>query len=548
MRGRGLARRLAGLVAVVLLAACARLLGDGGPTRLITIVVVSDWHGQLEPVSVTVDGAPRRVGGAAVLAVYFDRERRRNPGGTIVVTAGDAFGATPPLASFLEDVPAVEAQNAMGFDIDTLGNHNFDHGLERLRKLISLARFPYVAANIVGPDGRTIATPTHVFTLNGLRVAVIGVGNPETPALVAPGRTGDYRFLDPIPLINAHAERLRGEGAHIVVVLAHLGATGVGLDGAPRGPLAEVARAISGVDVLIGDHSDVSVNAVVEGVLVVENRSKGAEYAVIDLVYDPERRAVVKKSATQKHPWADRIVPDARLEAMIEGYRAQVRPLFDRKVGEAAAVLGRARARESPLGNFETDVLRAAYGTQLAFDVSGAQRDDLPSGYQPADRRLRRPTPGYVVGPPYDLVRGDFFAVFPFDNLAVTFRISGRALWAALENGLSHGLVVDGRFTNAAGRFLQVSGFTYRFDPRRPPGRRVVTVRLLDGRPIRPDETEYTAVTSDFVYRGGDGYTMIDNGSGTTRELIAETVGRVVQERGTVKARIEGRIGEGSGE
>src|SRR2546425_1404810 len=548
MDRRGLAGGLAGLVAVTLLAACARPIGDGGHSGRVTIVAVSDWHAQLEPLSVTVDGAPRPVAGAAVLAAYFDRERRENPGGTIVVTAGDAFGATPPLASLLEDVPAVEAQNAMGFDIDTLGNHSFDHGLQRLRKLMSLARFRYVAANIVGPDERTITPPTHVFILNGLRVAVIGVGNPETPALVAPGRTGDYRFLDPVPLINAHAERLRGEGAHIVVVLAHLGATAVGPGGAPRGPLAEVARAISGVDVLIGDHSDVSVNAVVGGALVVENPSRGAEYAGIDLVYDRARRAVVQKSAIQKRPWADRIVPDARVEAMIEGYRAQVRPLFDRKVGVAAAVLERSRERESPLGNFETDVLRAAYGTQLAFDVSGALRDDLPSGYQPADRRLRRSAPGYVAGPPYDLVRGDFFAIFPFDNLAVTFRISGRGLWAAPENGLSHGRVEDGRVTNAAGRCLQLPGFTYRFDPRRPPGRRVVAVRLLDGRPLRPDETEYTAVTSDFLYRGGDGYTMIDNGSGTTRELIAETVGRAVQEQGTVTARIEGRIGEGSGE
>jgi 5'-nucleotidase len=180
-------RRPLVVLLILLLGACARSAADRSDIRRITIVDFSDWHGQLEPVPVTVGGVTRLVGGAAVLKAYFDRERRNNPGGTLVVTAGDAFGATPPVASFLEDVPAVEAQNLMGVDIDTLGNHNFDHGLQRLEKLMALARFPYVAANIEGAGGRTLAPPTHVFTRNGVRIGVIGIANPETPVVVKPG-------------------------------------------------------------------------------------------------------------------------------------------------------------------------------------------------------------------------------------------------------------------------------------------------------------------------------------------------------------------------
>lgn len=501
----------------------------------------SDWHGQLEPVPVTVGGVTRLLGGAAVLKAYFDRERSQNPSGTLVVTAGDAFGATPPVSSFLEDVPAVEAQNLLGVDVDTLGNHNFDYGLPRLEKLMALARFPYVAANVVGQGGRILVPPSHVFSRNGVQIGVIGIANPETPVVVSPGRVGEYRFLDPAPLINRHAASLRGQGAHLVIVLAHIGASAVTADGKPRGPLGELARAVRGVDVLIGDHTDLSVNAMVDDVLVVQSRSKGVEYAVIEVEYDLAHGKVGQRTAVHKRALADAIAPDPTLTALVEGYLIQVRPLFDQGIGEAGGRLDRSRAGESLLGNFVVDAMRAEYGTQLAFTVSGGLRDDLPSSYRPAPRQFRRPQPGYAAGPPWDLVRGDFFAIFPFGNVAVTFRITGRTLWEALENSVSQGAVVDGRFTNEAGRLLQVAGFAYHFDPQRPVGRRVRSVTAADGTPILPDDRMWTAVTIDFAYYGGDGYSMLNNGTGTTRDPIAETVARAVGQR-IADARLEGRI------
>jgi 5'-nucleotidase len=510
--------------------------------RVITIINISDWHAQLEPVSVTIDGQERQVGGAAILKSYFDQERQRNPDGTLVVTAGDAFGATPPLSSFFEDVPAIEIQNAMGFDIDTLGNHSFDYGLHRLRKLMALARFPYVAANIVGPDGQTIAPPYYIFTRHGVKVGVIGIGNPDTPALVFPGRTEGYRFLDPVPVINQYAVHLRAQGVQIVVVLAHIGADAVDPEGMPSGPLGALARAITGVDVLLGDHTDVSVNAVINNMIVTENRSKGAQYTVIDLTYDLHRQAIVSWSIMQKRPLVEGSSPDPTIQALLDRYQARLQPLFDQKVGETAMILSGSRQEESLLGNLETDILRQTYQTRLAFDVAGALRADLPSAYQPADQRLRRIGDGYAAGPPYDLVVGDFQSVFPFGNVAVTFKITGKTLWEALEHSVSQGAVEEHQFVNTAGRFLQISGFRYRFNPQKPVGRRVVSVTWPDGTAIPNDHTEYTAVTSAFVYYGGDGYSMLNNGSGTTRELVADTIRQAVQETGLVSMKTEGRI------
>lgn len=115
----------------------------------VQILNVSDWHAQLDPSS--------GVGGAAVLSSYFKQDRLNNPN-TLTLTAGDAFGATPPLSGFFNEEPGVRAMRLMGIDADTFGNHNFDRGVSHLSQMISLAGakanqvpgqpFSYVVANL----------------------------------------------------------------------------------------------------------------------------------------------------------------------------------------------------------------------------------------------------------------------------------------------------------------------------------------------------------------------------------------------------------------
>ena len=95
----------------------------------IQFLNVSDWHAQLDPIFVFGEGT---FGGAAELSAYWKADRLTNPN-TLTLTAGDAFGASPPLSSFFDEVPAVQAMNLMGFDVDTFGNHNFDKGITHLQ-------------------------------------------------------------------------------------------------------------------------------------------------------------------------------------------------------------------------------------------------------------------------------------------------------------------------------------------------------------------------------------------------------------------------------
>src|SRR5215204_4974723 len=142
----------------------------------IQILNVSDWHGQLDPVSVTGVG---NVGGASVLKAYFDQHRAANPN-TLTLTAGDAIGATPPLSGFFKDEPSIRAMRLMGFNADTLGNHNFDAGLARLQSQINLAgdttgtipgtAFNYLSANLKNVNNNLVGIDKmKIYNVGGVK-------------------------------------------------------------------------------------------------------------------------------------------------------------------------------------------------------------------------------------------------------------------------------------------------------------------------------------------------------------------------------------------
>lgn len=528
------------------------LTGAASPPATVDIQIldVSDWHAQLD--ALAVGGV--NIGGAAALSAYFQADRAANPN-TLTLTAGDAFGASPPLSGFFSEEPAVRAMRLMGFSADTFGNHNFDRGIAHLQSMIDLAAddsgsvpgaaFPYVSANLKNvADNLTGVAPYQIFAVGGAKVAVIGITNPEAPTLVFPGSFGTIEVTDPIPAANRAKARAKREGARIFVAITHLGVTGFDpATGAATGPLIDFANNVGGFHVIFGDHTDVQYSGIHNNALVVENRSKGLTYSKTVLTVDPLTGRVGNRTHTFVTPVASAVTPDAAIVAMLAPFRTALAAAFDAPIGVATDLFPRGgnieRRQEVAIGNLIADAIRLRHATQLALTNAGGIRAPLPSSYQPADTTLRRTAPPYVVGPPFDLVIGDVFAVLPFGNSVVTRMVTGAQLYAALENGVSR-INPDG--TGTDGRFPQISGFKFTFHFSNPVGSRVTSVELADGMPILPDSTTYTFATNDFVNAGGDAYTMFVDGQGVTREVMADVVQEYIQDLGTITPTIEGRI------
>jgi 2',3'-cyclic-nucleotide 2'-phosphodiesterase (5'-nucleotidase family) len=529
----------------------------------VTILDISDYHGQLTPRAEAADNlaapatnATFAIGGSAFLKQWFatyEAEAALSAGAgndhgrkhgqkhdpfVIEMAAGDSVGATPPISNAFGDTPTIEIMNMMGIDIDGLGNHNFDRGADYLRHtLIPLAHFPYVSANVVDSAGQTPAewSPSKVFKFGDVKLGIVGFTNDDAPTLVAPGAFAP--FVVPLPnstaAVNAEAARLarRTDG---IVAIGHLGATAGTLDN-PTGPLLDLADNVSNVDAVIGDHTDFQVLTTrSNGVLTTENRSKGIRFTRVRLVFGQGNDGVVYMTADFHKPWNIGVTPDAPIQARIDDLNAQLAPVFNTVVGEStvaiprgdacAAATGRVdgRACESLVGDLLTDALRQQYSSDFALTNSGGLRADLtcPTTDSTTDFCPASLYPIPNAAGHFPITRGQTLGVLPFGNVAATVTINGAELKDYLETAVSSLPNV----TN--GRFGQVSGLCFTFDIEGPPqqfgsngieipgtGNRVTGVvrQAADGSCTGPavDLTAgstYKLATNDFTAGGGDGY------------------------------------------
>jgi 5'-nucleotidase len=510
-----------------------------GTPVTIQILNVSDWHGNLDPLS--IGGV--NIGGAGAISSYWKADRTQYP--TLTLTAGDDFGATPPLSGFFNEEPSVKAQRLMGIQVGTFGNHNFDRGTGHLQTMIDLAGsatsasapgspFQYVSANLQNRDDNLSGVGDYkIFDVGGIKVGVVGVTNPEAPGLVLPGAFGTITPSDPYSAANKAKAAAKKAGAQVVVAITHMGVRGF-TAGAPYGELVDFANNVGGFDVIFGDHTDVQYSGVINDQLVHENRSFGVTYAKTLLSIRPGNGQVTARSVSFVTPVSSAVTPDPAIADMLAPYRAQLSALLDGQIGTASATFVRGgnieRRQEVALGDLVADGMRWRYGTQIGFMNGGGIRTALPNpGYAPADHTLRRPSTGYAAGPPWDLVKGDVYSVLPFNNIITTRTVTGAQLWAMLENSVSR---IDASGLGTDGRFAQISGFKYTFHYLNAAGSRVTSVQLDDGTPILADATTYTVALPNFVNVGGDGYTMLNDGQGVTRDLDAAVMLAYMQEFG----------------
>jgi len=526
----------------------------------VTLLNLSDFHGQLEPLSESVDGVSNRIGGLGFIDTIWDETADETIGDTFRFFGGDSVGATPPISSFFEDMPTIEAMNIAGIDADGIGNHNFDAGLTRLEAQDAAANFPYVTSNVffAGTDDRPAwAQPYIIRELDGVRVGFIGFTNTDVPILVNPTFVESLEFRDPAPIINALADELRAnQDVDVVVAFGHAGALACtdAFGRACTGELLDLGAELRSVDVLAGDHTGRQVNltmADADGnpLLVTENLSKGARYTEIKLVTDADG-SLIYKTARWHRPWNIGVTPDPDIAGLIAQLQADLGPILDVVLGESTVAIPRAdacgnvegRECESLVGNVVSDALRWKYGTDFAFTNSGGLRANLTClDGETTDPVTEEPCKNAADN--FVIRNGNALAVLPFGNISVTLTVDGAELKAILENGVSQ---IGG------GRFIQVSGLRFEYDATAPAGSRVINAWFFDGttQGAALDLTagsSYTVATNDFVAVGGDGYPNF-SGQFTTLELMLDDLIEYIGAKSPLSPAIQDRhVGDGFG-
>ncbi len=552
-----------GAVAALLSVAALTSFTPGSPAQAkdvkavvdLQFLTVSDWHAQLDPLFVFGQGT---FGGAAELSTYFQQERANNPN-TLTLTAGDAYGASPPLSSFFDEEPAVRAMRLMGFDYDTFGNHNFDRGVEHLQSMIDIARvgpdeepgepFEYVVANLANRDRNLKHVKDFdIVKVGGVKVAVIGVINPEAPTLVFPGSFGTMEPTDPVAAANAARASAAQRGAQVFVLLAHMGVTGFDGGGNAFGPLIDLANGVNGFDLIIGDHTNVEFTDTINGATVVENRSRGRTYARVEMTVEVGKQkatTVTDRSVTFVDPVSSAVTPDQAIVDFLAPLRTELDAILGTVIGQSTVFIPRAdacgrsdgRICESLVGNVVTDSMRDRYGTDFAITNSGGLRADLtcPIVDNPTDFC---PPPD---GGDHEITAGSVLTVLPFGNSVVTLNVTGAELKAHLERGVS-------AMPGASGRFAQVSGLCFTYDIAAAAGSRVTSAvfQNADGTcsatPVDLTAgSSYTLAENDFMASGGDGY-PVDIGSAVTRELLDQVTAAYVTANTPISPSIQGRI------
>jgi len=520
------------------------VIAGGSSLKPITIVGLNEFHGQLDPTTFSMDGVNATIGGASVLATLFNEDKASLPGPALLLAAGDNVGASPANSLLLQDMPAIDVENAWKLDATSYGNHEFDYGLPRLLAQQARANFPFLAVNIV--DAVTGLTPpwvhtSKIFNVNGTPVGVIGAGLENTPELVSAGATAGLSFLPAVDRIKAESRWLSKLGVRVQVVVIHEGAAlgSNAIDGTPAvdwaGPIIDIADDLqdTSVDMILAGHTHKVANTMVGKILVTEGLNAGATYSVAQLLVTGGD--VVWAGGANRSAFTLGVPKDPTVQAIIDDANAQTAILRNQVIGTQSIDIKRdpSRLHESAMGNMVADAMLEKYpGIDAAYTNSGGLRQDLV---------MTPPSAGELPG---EITWGEVFAVLPFGNRTTIFTLTYDKLLEAFTNGFSP--VCNPAI--ATGRFPQVSGLTADFHCQ---GTTAVVDHIYKGQATNPlarvllvPGDSVRLVTNDFMYTAGDGYTAFTAGTNVLQpgDDLMQVVIDYIAAHSPVAPVVEGRL------
>ncbi len=514
----------------------------------VQFLAINDLHGNIGESYKATDGTP--IGGAASLAYNFEQEKsafakkyklKSTTTNSLTVQAGDLVGGSPSYSSLLQDEPTMNVANAMKFQVGALGNHEFDEGIEEFQRILkgqapttetqnydlvkdykqTKSNMEVLSANIVDKKTKKLLTgfkPYTVKKVNGVKVGFIGIVTPDIKTVVLSKFVQNIEVTDPAKAIAKYDKILRKEGIKAIVVIAHSGAyntdadTSIETQGQDKiaGPSIDMLKELEkidpnhSVDVVFGGHDHNFANGVYKKTRIIEAKSFGKAYSVVEGTLSKKTKDFIKTpAAVVKYNYAkteDEINSNKvskSVNSIVNNAKELVKATTDRPIATASfESISKDRKAfplgGSPVGNLVTDAqLNRAntlgYKADFAMTNSGGIRADLTT-VKDGDKNV--------------ITWGKAQAVQPFGNYLKVVKMTGANIKEAINQ----------QFTGGYG--LEVSGLHYTYNAK---GVVDVFVGNTDEK-IDPAKS-YNVVINDFIATGGDKFTAFTTG---TNEQIIE--------------------------
>lgn len=517
---RSISRPLSLAVWVIMLTAGAASVARAGEasrrnTRVtVQVIQTTDVHGRIFPWDYLREQEESL--GLAKVSTYVQGVRATGAN-VLLLDNGDTIQGTPLTYYYARLDPAkphpmMLIMNAMGYDAMTVGNHEFNYGLDLMARCRREAAFPFLSANTYRKDQtEPFFQPYLVKQYGPVRIGILGLTTPNIPNWEHPANIGDLVFRDTVAEAGKWVRILREkERVDAVIIDTHEGfevdlKTGQPNDTSYENHAYAIAREVPGVDVLLTGHAHLNIPPqLVNGVLVAEASRWAEQLTHVTLVFQKtgKKWQLTEKSGLNVKMDAG-IAADPKILSLAEPYH-QV----------ACAWV------QSPVGTAE-----GAFSAENVYVEDNALMDLLHRvmlDHTGADMSMA----SYLAGRPVAISPGpirvrDIYGFYFYENTVVKLAIKGRDIKEALERAAE---IYDRVEWDPLTRTLQVfqvpdfrlynfdtlAGADYAVDPTRPAGERVVYLER-DGRPLDPDR-EYTLAVSNYQAVGGGRYDMFKRG------------------------------------
>ncbi|KAB0805200.1 hypothetical protein PPYR_02170 [Photinus pyralis] len=437
--------------------------------------------------------SPEPVGGAARFCTAIKSFQNLNP---LILFSGDAFSPSM-LSTFTKGQQMVPVLNSIGVHCAVYGNHDFDHGLDVLSQWVAQTEFPWLMSNVLDNEtGRPLGEGriTYVIHSAGRRIGLVGLVELEWLDTLPTINPEEVTFLDFVEAGQKLSTQLKQEGCDYVIALTHM-----------RTPNdVKLAEECDDIDLILGGHDHVYEVKVVNGKHIIKSGTDFRQFSKITISFISNGSPDV---SVEEINVTSAFSEDPKVKEKLEKYTSIVEGKLDEVLGCFSVPLdGRftsIRTSESNLGNWVCDIVLAATGADLVILNSGTFRSDQ-------------------VHPAGDFTLRDLVNIIPMRDPLVVLLVTGEQVLATLENAVS-------QYPKLEGRFPQVAGLSFAFDPRKPPGQRVDVSLIRIGDEYVKLQQTYRLATKHYMSSGMDGFLILKNAQVEVSEEECPELGLTVQ-------------------